>query len=51
MHMLLNQEPAPAIVWQTFKRGVDACVLFNGDQAFEGHISTFRRELGQISTW
>ena len=30
MNLIFNKEPAPCVVWQTFKRGGDECVLFKG---------------------
>jgi len=38
MNLIFNQEPAPCVVWQTFKRGDDECVLFKG-AAFSTLIS------------
>jgi hypothetical protein len=51
VYIILNMDPAPAIVWQSFKRGADECVLFKDGKAFVGHISTFSKELDQTSTW
>lgn len=51
VHKVLKQDPAPAIVWQTFKRGIDQCVLFKDGKAFVGHLNTFIDELGKESTW
>lgn len=50
IHLLLKQEPASAIVWQSFKRGGD-CVLFKDGNAFVGKVSTFANELNNTSTW
>ena len=51
VHLLLKQDPAPAIVWQSFKRGVSKCVLFKNGEAFVGHLDAFSEELDQTSTW
>ena len=51
VHLLLKQDPAPAIVWQSFKRGVNECVLFKDGEAFVGPLTAFREELGRTSTW
>ena len=51
MHLLLKQDPAPAIVWQSFKRDVNECVLFKDGEAFVGHLDAFSEELGRTSTW
>lgn len=51
IHRLLQQDPAPAIVWQTFKRGISQCVLFKDGRAFVGHLDAFTAELKQESTW
>jgi hypothetical protein len=51
VHLLLKQDPAPAIVWQSFKRGVNKCVLFKDGEAFVGHLDAFSEELGRTSTW
>ena len=51
IHRLLNQSPSPAIVWQTFKRGTNGCVLFKDGKAFVGDLSGFRSELANASTW
>lgn len=51
VHLLLNQDPTPAIVWQSFKLNVDEYVLFKDGKAFVGPLTAFREELGQISTW
>ena len=51
VHLLLKQDSAPAIVWQSFKRGITKCVLFKDGEAFVGHLDAFSEELGQMSTW
>ena len=51
VYLLLQQDPAPAVVWQSFKRGVGKCVLFKDGEAFVGHLDAFSEELGQTSTW
>ena len=51
VHQLLNQNPSPAIVWQTFKRGINKCVLFKGGKVFVGHLDAFSLELDDDSTW
>ena len=51
MHWLLNQDPSPAIVWQTFKRGANRCVLFKDGKAFVGALTAFESELADASTW
>lgn len=51
VHRLLNQDPSPAIVWQTFKRGIDQCVLFKDGKAFVGDLRAFNSELEDASTW
>ena len=51
VHLLLKQDPAPAIVWQSFKRGVNKCVLFKDGEAFVGHLDAFSEELGRTVTW
>jgi len=51
IHRLLNQGPSPAIVWQTFKRGTNDCVLFKDGKAFVGDLSGFKSELADASTW
>jgi hypothetical protein len=49
--VLLKQDDTPPIVWQSFKRGADNCVLFKDGQAFVGSLSAFDEELSQPSTW
>jgi hypothetical protein len=54
MHWLLNQDPSPAIVWQTFKRsssGTNKHVLFKDGRAFVGSLEAFASELADASTW
>ena len=52
VHLLLNnKDPTPAIVWQSFKRGITKCVMFKDGEAFVGHLDAFSVELGQNSTW
>ena len=51
LHMLLKQEPAPSIVWQSFKRGINKCVLFKDGKAFVGPLTAVREELDEASTW
>jgi hypothetical protein len=51
MHLLLKQDQAPAIVWQSFKRDINECVLFKDGEAFIGPLTAFREELGKASTW
>ena len=52
IYVLLKQDDAPPIVWQSFKRGADNCVLFKDGQAFVGPLSAFDEELSfQPSTW
>ena len=51
VHLLLKQDPAPAIVWQSFKRDVNKCVLFKDGEAFVGPLTAFSEELGRTSTW
>ena len=51
MHLLLTRSPAPTIVWQSFKRGEDGCVMFKDGKAFSGRLSAFTEDLGMSSTW
>ena len=51
MHWLLNQDPSPAIVWQTFKGGTGKCVLLKDGKAFVGALNAFDSELAKASTW
>ncbi len=51
VHRLLKQDPTSPIVWQSFKRGVNECVLFKDGKAFVGHLDAFSKELGQTNTW
>ena len=51
MHKLLNRDNPPAIVWQSFKRSANNCVLFVDGEAFSGPIDAFAKELEMKSTW
>ena len=51
MHLLLNRSPTTTIVWQSFKRGEDGCVMFKDGKAFVGHLSAFTKDLEMSSTW
>ena len=51
MHKLLNRDNPPAIVWQSFKRSSNSCVLFVDGEAFLGPIDAFAKELENKSTW
>ena len=51
IHVLLNRDDACAIVWQSFKRGGDKCVLFKDGKAIKGPLAAFDEELSQPSTW
>jgi hypothetical protein len=51
VYRLLQQDAAPAIVWQTFKFGISQCVMFKDGKAYVGHLDAFAAELGDAATW
>ena len=51
LRRIQQMDPAPAVVWQTFRLGRDECVLFKGGRAYVGPRDAFSAELADHSTW
>lgn len=48
---LLDQDPPPAVLWESSKRTADEVILFKDGKAFYGSITSFMEELELESSW